>query len=176
MVWGQSLAQQSTSQFRSSAHLVLLDVAVTEDGDRPFAGLTEKDFTILEDGVPQRIETFESPDVHSDAAQNLSVKQQARKPAEAAAVTILVLDELNTAFKDNTYARFKLGKFLESQPGRMPQETALLALTPTRLEVLATIRAIPTSCFRLFMPSQLRSHGCLWKVESMAKSSDCKGR
>lgn len=148
MMIADGLPQQSTPQFRSSTHLVLLDVTVTDKADHPFPGLTEKDFTILEDSVPQRIETFESPDVHIDPAQTSSAKEQARKSSEAAPVTILVLDELNTAFKDNTYARFKLGKFLESQSGGMPQATALLALTPTRLEVLCNYSRDPNALLR----------------------------
>ena len=45
-------------QFRSTTDLVLMDVSVLDKSRRPIKGLTEADFTILEDGVPQPIATF----------------------------------------------------------------------------------------------------------------------
>src|SRR5262245_30844034 len=41
--------------FRSGAQLTIVDVTVTDKSGRPIEGLTENDFTITEDGVPQTI-------------------------------------------------------------------------------------------------------------------------
>src|SRR5579871_2922899 len=48
MLAGGPGAAQSTPQFRSSAHLVILDITVTDGADRPVSNLTRDDFTVLE--------------------------------------------------------------------------------------------------------------------------------
>jgi len=146
----QPNAQESEPQYRTSTHLVLLDVTITDNTDRPFLNLTQKDFTVLEDGAPQQIETFEAPDAHASAAQPTTSGSSvlSHESLESAPVTVVVLDELNTTFKDTTFARFKLAKFLESQSGKMSQPTALIALTSTRLEVLCNYSRDPKALVR----------------------------
>jgi len=55
------LAQQQRPVFRSDAHFVLVDAYPARAG-KVVAGLTAVDFEVREDGVPQRIETFEFVD------------------------------------------------------------------------------------------------------------------
>jgi len=50
--------QTQAPQFRSGVELVHLDVSVLDRDRRPFKGLTEKDFVILEDGRPQSVAAF----------------------------------------------------------------------------------------------------------------------
>jgi VWFA-related protein len=54
------LLLQSTQQpvFRANVNFVELDVSVLDKDRRPVLGLTAADFTVLEDGVPQKVETF----------------------------------------------------------------------------------------------------------------------
>lgn len=54
---GQS-APQDRPVFRSAVDLVHLDVSVLDSRRRPVRGLTPADFTILEDGQPQRMTVF----------------------------------------------------------------------------------------------------------------------
>jgi hypothetical protein len=56
-------AQQAAPTFRSKVEIVQLDVSVLDKRRQPIKGLTEKDFTILEDGKPQRIVGFSTFDI-----------------------------------------------------------------------------------------------------------------
>lgn len=48
--------QQST--FGSGATAVVIDVVVRDDKGRPVTGLRQEDFTLVEDGAPQKIGAF----------------------------------------------------------------------------------------------------------------------
>jgi VWFA-related protein len=60
---------QPTPRFRSRVDLVLLDVSVLDRDRRPVRGLSRQDFTVLEDGVAQEVETFDAIDL-PDVADN----------------------------------------------------------------------------------------------------------
>ena len=51
--------------FKSGVHLVHLDVSVLDRNRQPVRGLTAADFTVLEDGKPQKIAAFAAVDVPS---------------------------------------------------------------------------------------------------------------
>jgi len=51
-------AQQQPPQFRAGVDLVTLDVAVVDNRGRPVTDLTQADFEIQENGVPQTVATF----------------------------------------------------------------------------------------------------------------------
>ena len=54
-----ALAGPSTSAtFRTGAELVRVDVTVIDHKGQPIADLTADDFTVEEDGVPQKIQSF----------------------------------------------------------------------------------------------------------------------
>jgi VWFA-related protein len=52
-------AQQPTATFQTSTQLVIQTVNVKDKNSKPIEGLTAKDFTVTEDGVPQTIKFFE---------------------------------------------------------------------------------------------------------------------
>src|SRR5580692_2267212 len=49
----------SGAKFETTAQLVVEDVSVTDKNGKPIEGLTAKDFTVTEDGVPQTIKFCE---------------------------------------------------------------------------------------------------------------------
>ena len=53
-----AFSQKRDESVRIGVNVVTLDIAVTDKRRRPVSNLTVKDFTVLEDGVPQRIESF----------------------------------------------------------------------------------------------------------------------
>jgi VWFA-related protein len=56
---GSAQQPQSTATFTASTQLVVETVSVKDKDGKPIAGLTAKDFTITEDGVPQAIAFLE---------------------------------------------------------------------------------------------------------------------
>src|SRR5262245_61703428 len=59
----QAPPTQSPPIFRTGVDLVQVDVSVFDKNRRPIRGLTAADFTIREDGNPQKIEAFAAVDV-----------------------------------------------------------------------------------------------------------------
>ena len=55
--------QQAAPTFKSKVEIVQLDVSVLDKRRQPIKGLTEKDFTVLEDGKPQKIVGFSTFDI-----------------------------------------------------------------------------------------------------------------
>src|SRR5262245_29240394 len=69
--WLAASAQSSQPQapiFKSKVEVVQLDVSVLDKHRQPVRGLTQKDFTILQDGRPQPIVGFATLDFDSSAA------------------------------------------------------------------------------------------------------------
>ena len=107
---------------RVSTHMVLVDVVVTDKQGKPVQGLHPEDFVIEENGKQQKIASLTSPAENNPAPPVLppgiySNRAQYRSPG--APVTILLLDAINTPFKDQSYARFQMLKFVKEnfKPG-----------------------------------------------------------
>jgi VWFA-related protein len=64
----QTQQQQQAPTFRSSVTLVPVDVRVVDKNGKPITGLEQKDFTVLEDGVPQQIGHFSRLELASGPA------------------------------------------------------------------------------------------------------------
>ncbi|TCK70762.1 VWFA-related protein [Acidipila rosea] len=109
---------QTLPVVEASARAVTLDVVVTSKGGVPVNGLTAKDFSIFEDGIPQKIASFEAVDVHG-----------VKTDSGEAPATVLVLDEMNTRFTDVVYARDALKRLFAVNNAQLYQPTTLLALT-----------------------------------------------
>jgi VWFA-related protein len=68
-VLGAALAAQvAQPQFRSRVDVVHLDVSVLDRDRRPVRGLTAADFTVLEDGKPQKVSVFVPVDIPDPVA------------------------------------------------------------------------------------------------------------
>jgi len=138
--------QQSPAvTLHANTRLVLLDVVVTDKHGNPVRNLSKQDFDVLEDGVPQTISSFEAPGQHAPAPVQENLKSAAdwnnadesqKNAMTSSALTILVLDELDTMPRDQAFARNQIRKFLESHGPHLSDPTALMALEEKRLELL----------------------------------------
>lgn len=120
---------------RVATRLVLVDVVVTDKQGRPVTDLRAEDFTLLEEGKAQTLSIFslerQEPLAREDATlPSLPPNVYTNRPeyrAPPGVLTILLLDFLNTAQRDQIEAREQLLKYARSEikPGR---RMAVLAL------------------------------------------------
>jgi VWFA-related protein len=118
-----------------STREVVLDVVVRDQSGNPVSNLSRTDFTILEDGSPQMMATFERPDQHRYTISAPDVKGTGR-PGEnsAPALTILVIDCSNAEVFD--IAAAGVTKFLKNNRPKLPQPTALITVIGSQLELV----------------------------------------
>ncbi len=131
--------------FRSTARLVQVDVVATDKQGRPIPGLKESDFTVLQDGKPQKVRVFE-PHTPSGAGQNgADVNAAAPKlppntysnhpnAPTADSWTIILFDLLNTPTSDQEYARKQLIEMLSTLPKGRPVSLYLLTNRLTMIQ------------------------------------------
>ncbi len=128
----QQQPQPSGPIFRITSTLVFLDVTVLDKkGHTIVSGLTKNDFHITEGKKPQRIFSFEAPEVHVMGANS-----SADNPNGKAPVNILVLDLLDSTFNDFAYIRYEARRFLMRQPALLPAPAELMVLGNDSLEML----------------------------------------
>jgi VWFA-related protein len=125
-------APSNVPMFRVSSNLVFLDVTVLDKKGEPVVtGLTKDDFTITEDKQPQRIFSFEAPEMHV-----MGPNPEDSNPAGKAPVTIVVLDRLNSSFESFAYIRYEVRRFLMTQPPQLASLTELMVIGNESLEML----------------------------------------
>ncbi len=114
----------NTPAVRVSSRLVLVDAVVTDKSGQRITGLTKDDFTLLENGKPQKISAFsfevpESPSPKPPLPANVYTNRPEYDMPKGP-LTILLLDGLNTALADQGYARSQMLKYLgtQLQPGQ----------------------------------------------------------
>jgi VWFA-related protein len=113
----QDAASAAVPTFKSQATLVEVPAVVTNKNGKHIHGLTANDFRIFENGKEEKIAVFEEitasnqrppvPDCAANAFSNLSAKTEGRH-----ALTVVLLDQINTPFLDQYYGRQQLIKYL----------------------------------------------------------------
>jgi VWFA-related protein len=124
---------QNPPIFHATSRLVLVDVVVTGKGGQFVRNLKSTDFTVLEDGQPQTIAGFtphSSTDVmpaksHPPLPEHQFTNYGTLPPGHA--ITIVLLDMLNTVIEERPYARQHMIKFLSSLPPGQPVALFTLA-------------------------------------------------
>jgi VWFA-related protein len=115
-----ALAQErrEVPSFASKVEIVTVDAVVQDAEGRPVRGLTAADFTLLEDGQPQTIASFEAVDLGAapPAAPTRTVGPMATNSRAAAAVGsyVLLIDDLGLAPTRQEVVRTALARFLET--------------------------------------------------------------
>ena len=114
----QPATQSQPRPFRTEANFVRVDVFATVQG-KPVKDLTALDFDLREDGVPQKVSTFEHVEVRTGAAQEL--RQEPNTITEArdalrnprARVFVLFLDVSHVSVEGGWQAREPLVRLLD---------------------------------------------------------------
>jgi len=77
-------AQDKTPTFTANSNLVIVDVTIKDKSGKPIEGLKPEDFTVLEDGKPQKISVFEYQRLTLEAAPlpKLSLDDQLKLPED----------------------------------------------------------------------------------------------
>ena len=137
-------ASQNNPVFRTTARLVQVDVVVTDKQGRPIPGLKAEDFTVLQDGKPQKVRVFEphtgtpaqDAAVGSGETPKLPPNTYSNHPSAPTADswTIVLFDILNTPTSDQEYARNQLLEMLKSLPKGRPVSLYLLTNRLTMIQ------------------------------------------
>jgi len=124
---------------RVTTRLVQVNVIVNDKHGNPISGLTQKDFSVFDNGKLQAIQLFsaESNLPKSIALQPLPPGTFTNRPEEQAntpaSVTVILFDSLNTDFADQALTRKQVLKFL----GQLhPQEYVALYWLGNKLYLL----------------------------------------
>jgi VWFA-related protein len=143
---GQEPPSKPTRVFPAEVEQVTVDVVVLDKRGEPVTGLTRDDFTVLDEGQPQSIATFDvvrpgesagargpaSPAARSSLATNLA------KPTERSRLFVIVFDDLHMSPLNARAAKAAVASFVEK--GLQEGDRVLLIATggaawwTTRLE------------------------------------------
>ena len=159
-------------QFKSQTTIVQVPVVVTDKAGNHVHGLTKADFKVLENGKAQKIASFEEiipaaiapPSAVSTAGIFTNVSPDEHK---LRALTVILLDEVNTPFLDQSYARKQLVKYLAThlQPS---QPVGLMSLSEKGLTTLSGFDTDPQA----LMAALKKASGHVSTMENY--SSDAK--
>lgn len=133
-------AQDELPVIRVMTRLVQVSVIVTDKQGKPIRDLKAEDFTLKDGGNLQTISVFSAeerggsqydstplpPDTYSN--------RLARKTGEPNAITVILLDGINTHISDQSYARSQILRFLGQIDASDP--VALMTMTSREVRVL----------------------------------------
>ena len=117
----QTPSDSSTLTLKVNSRLTVEDVTVTDAKGKPVHGLAQSDFTVKEDGKPQEIKNFQEYGAEIPSKQpappalppNVYTNAQ---PLTSGAVSILLLDTLNTGPARQSTVREKAISYLKTMP------------------------------------------------------------
>ncbi len=123
--------QAAVPTIRTNTNLVVLDVVVTDKSQEPVLNLKANDFTVMENGRPQVIRSFEEhTGAESVAAPAAPLPAgeftNAGFPANGSTLNIFLLDSVNAPLQVQLYARQEMLKYLKS--GKPSGPIAIFAL------------------------------------------------
>ncbi len=113
-----TVAQDPTPSTALGGASVHLDVVVTDKSGEPVSGLQLEDLTLLDNGVPQTITSFEAVD-----------GRRARVEVE------LVIDAVNAGARELAIERQEIKRFLNADEGRLAYPMTFAVLTETGMQL-----------------------------------------
>jgi VWFA-related protein len=121
---GVSFAQQASGPTQPAApeaagNKITLDVVVAAKNGQPVGGLTEQDFTVLDNKAPQKIIAF-----------------RALGDGDAPVEFLIVIDDVNAVYTTIAYERSEIDKFLHANGGHLayPGQLAIFTDTGTQIQ------------------------------------------
>jgi VWFA-related protein len=120
---------QSSNVLRTNTRLVVVDVVASDSKGQPVPDLTVQDFTVLEDGKPQKISgfTFQRAGAVAVTHEQLPANIVSNTPQfRSNSLNIILFDTANGEFAEHAYARDELLKFLNG--AELGRPVAIFAL------------------------------------------------
>jgi VWFA-related protein len=126
---------EPVTTLKANTRVVLLDVVVNDKKGQPITDLTANDFTVLENGKPQKIASFNLMDKAAAVAAAAASAPPELPPGiysnqrvldPRGQITVLLLDALNTSFSDQKMGRLAMLKYFDEHPG---ERVAVFGLT-----------------------------------------------
>jgi VWFA-related protein len=105
---------------------LVFDVVVADKAGNGVAGLEEKDFTLLDNGHPQKILSFHATGGGAAAANS--------QPAEPIKI-ILLVDEVNTDFRKVSFERDQIKRLLLQNGGALAHPVSMAFFSDTDTEI-----------------------------------------
>src|SRR6202158_516027 len=141
----QAPADVPTITIRANTRLVVVDVVVTHKNGQPVTGLKPEDFTLEENGKKQKISVFVPPGITNRTAATPTpagvFSNHPENLTPGGIPTVLLIDAVNSPFKDQSYGRSQMLKYVLQQ-GQSGRPMAVLTLTD-RLSVLQQFTSDP---------------------------------
>ena len=123
----QATVSSEPVKMQADAHpkgVILLDVAATDREGKPFSGLAAKDFTLTDNGVPQKIVSFAASNQPTDEDERLTE-------------VVLVLDEVDLSPLQLELVKDESIKFLRQNRGHLGEPTSVYWFTTSGLYATA---------------------------------------
>jgi VWFA-related protein len=141
----QAPADVPTITIRANTRLVVVDVVVTHKNGQPVTGLKPEDFTLEENGKKQKISVFVQPGIVNRTAATPTpagiFSNHPENLTPGGIPTVLLIDAANSPFKDQSYGRSQMLKYVLEQ-GQSGRPMAVVTLTD-RLRVLQQFTSDP---------------------------------
>jgi VWFA-related protein len=116
LVRPSGLAQtRAPSEFPSDVDAVTVDVVVLDERQQPVEGLRREDFTVLEDGRPQAIGSFDAVAVPESTPTRTATRSRVSTNARVSPVErsfVIVFDDANLTPTATPHARASIATFL----------------------------------------------------------------
>jgi VWFA-related protein len=93
---------------------IILDVVVTPKSGKPVTGLQQRDFSLLDNNAPQHITSF-----------------VAMANSQAPAEIVLLIDAVNTSYRNMAYERAQIDTFLKANGGHLAHPLSLAIFSDT---------------------------------------------
>ena len=127
--------------------LFTIDVSVTNAGGSPVSDLAARDLTVLDNGQPAKIRTFNHTSAPSEPASNL----------------IFVIDTVNLTPQQLTEAESSLVRFLQRSNGHLPFQCSFYRLTSDGL--FSSLRSSMDGALLIEELKETRSLLPVWRAE-----------